>query len=194
MKRIAASIFLATAVASAVGQVNRPLPPSSVNNVRAVDSFVYPVVPTADQIRGYATGVMLSACGAGQVLSGGACVSTSSFGGVPTVAKLVETFAGRSAASAWPQYGTTMQIWIDGTNVCAYAAGLGGAFCVSKYGPFAATNGYYSLSVSPLGITVNQWGGNVDGSIAYTTVWDSSQLSYGQGPGTTVAYGLGSSP
>ena len=196
MKRIVTTIILAAAAVtgSALAQVNRPLPPSSVNNVHAVDSFVYPVVPSAADISRLSREQLISMCPTGQVLSGSTCVSTNTFGGVPTVAKLVETFAGRSAAAAWPQYSTTMQVWIDGSNVCAYAAGLGGTICVGKYGPFAATNGYFNLSVSPLGITVNQWGGNVDGSIVYTTVWDSSQLSYGQGPGTTVAVGPGSSP
>jgi hypothetical protein len=196
MKRIAVSIVLAAAVVSALAQVNRPLPPSSVNNVHAVDSFIYPAVPSADQIRGLATGVMLSACGAGQVLSGGACVATSSFSGVPTVAKFVETFAGRSATVSWPYWSATVSVWIDGNNVCAYAANLGGGtVCVGKYGPtFSATNGSINLGVSPLGLSVSQGGGNVDGSVAYTTTWDSSQLTYGQGPYTSVAYGLGASP
>lgn len=195
MKRLASILLTMIAAATAHAQVNRPLPPSSVNNVRAVNSFVYPVVPTDADITRLSREQLIAMCPAGQVLSGSTCVSSSTFGGVPTVAKLVETFAGRSATAAWPYWGTTLQIWIDGNNVCAYPAGLGsGTLCVNKYGPFAAANNYIYLGVSPLGITVAQYGASGDGSVNYSTVWDSSQLSYGLGPGTSVAYGQGSSP
>jgi hypothetical protein len=193
MKRFALFALIAAACMAAAAQVNRPLPPSSVNNARAVDSFVYPVVPSTDQIRGIASSVMYSACGAGQVLSGGACVSTSSFGGVPTVAKLVEAFAGRSVGVFWPNIPSNVSIWIDGTNVCTSATNLGGAFCVSKYGPFSATNGYIVLTVSPLGIVVDR-AGYSDSSWGYSTVWDSSQLTMGQAPTTIGSLGQGSSP
>lgn len=193
MKRLAASILITVASASAFAQVNRPLPPSSVHNVRAVNSFVYPVVPSAADIVSLTMQTARSMCPDGQVLSGGSCVSTSAFGGVPTVAKLIETFAGRSSTSTWNQYSSSVQIWIDGTNVCTYTAGLGGAFCVGKYGPFSATNGYYELQVSPLGIVASR-AGYSDSSPAYVTSWDSSQLTLGQGPSTMEYWGQGSSP
>ena len=193
MKSFASTLLITVAAASAHAQVNRPLPPSSVNNVRAVNSFVYPVVPSAADITRLSREQLIAMCPAGQVLSGSTCVATSTFGGVPTVAKLVEAFAGRSSTSTWSWYSSNVQIWIDGNNVCTYTPGLGGAFCVGKYGPFSATNGYYELQVSPLGIVAGR-AGYGDSSPGYVTSWDSSQLTLGQGPTTIESWGQGSSP
>jgi hypothetical protein len=185
MKKRIAFIFTMVAISSAFAQTTRPTPPSSVvgPGVRAVNVFAYPVIPvpsTAD-IQAIATGVVNSACPSGYVLSGGACTAISGFGGVPTAAKLVETFAGRGVVVDWASLGA-VQIVIDGANVCTASSAMGPPFCVGKYGPYAATNGYYSLSISPLGVTASSFS---QVNQASSTTWTSDQLSAGQAPSTT---------